>query len=93
MTHDALRGVCAWPPGAMPFDDGLAHKTFAADFTHYPWTSNAEGVIEWLEDEQVTLPLVRRYVVCSLVSAVVERASFGMNATGVLRWVVSRRKA
>jgi hypothetical protein len=44
------------------FADGLPHKTFAADFTLHPWLTNAAGHVEWQEQEELTLPLVRRCV-------------------------------
>ena len=48
--------------GAMPFEDGLSHKTFAADFHHYGWHLDEDGkTLVWnLEPEVLALPLVRR---------------------------------
>ena len=45
----------------MPFDDGMPHKRFAADFIHHPWYADADDNIVWKEPELLTLPLVRRY--------------------------------
>ena len=45
----------------MPFDDGLPHKRFTADFIHHPWYIDEQGNVVWKEKELMTLPLVRRY--------------------------------
>jgi hypothetical protein len=47
--------------GAMPFEDGLAHKTFAADFRSVLWHLDDDNKLVWHDEPEVlALPLVRR---------------------------------
>ena len=51
------------PHDTMPFEDGLSHKRFSADFTLYEWSGvNDDGEVVWSTDDApvMALPLVRR---------------------------------